>query len=288
MHALDAVGAWPPIRESHVEMDGAWALYEAWVALQIGEVDTALVYGFGKSSLGDLHEVMTLQLDPYYVAPLWPRWSTWPRCRRAAFLDATAATRRTSPRSPRAQRNGALEPARAAQRRRDRRRRCWRQPMTHDPLRKPTARRSPTAPRRSCSPPATWPGGLRAARRGSAASTTASSRTRSACATSTTSASTRWPRREAGVGDGPVDVAELHAPFTPPGADPARGARAPATTSINPSGGALGANPIMAAGLDPHRRGGARIIDGDGRPRRRARDSGPCLQQNLVCVLEGE
>ena len=24
--ALDAVGAWPPISESHVEMDGAWAL----------------------------------------------------------------------------------------------------------------------------------------------------------------------------------------------------------------------------------------------------------------------
>ena len=23
---LDAVGAWPPIQESHVEMDGAWAL----------------------------------------------------------------------------------------------------------------------------------------------------------------------------------------------------------------------------------------------------------------------
>ncbi|HEY0543039.1 MAG TPA: lipid-transfer protein, partial [Actinoallomurus sp.] len=29
--ALDAVGAWPPISESHVEMDAAWALYEAWV-----------------------------------------------------------------------------------------------------------------------------------------------------------------------------------------------------------------------------------------------------------------
>lgn len=25
--ALDAVGAWPPIRESHLEMDGAFALY---------------------------------------------------------------------------------------------------------------------------------------------------------------------------------------------------------------------------------------------------------------------
>ena len=39
---LDAVGAWPPMRESHVEMDAAWALYEAWVAIQTGEVDSAL------------------------------------------------------------------------------------------------------------------------------------------------------------------------------------------------------------------------------------------------------
>src|SRR5271165_7126039 len=52
--ALDAVGVWPPRRESHVEMDAAWALYEAWVLLQEGEIDAALVYGFGKSSLGDL------------------------------------------------------------------------------------------------------------------------------------------------------------------------------------------------------------------------------------------
>src|ERR1051326_7820406 len=55
--ALDAVGAWPPIRESHVEMDGAWALYEAWVRLQHGDFDTALVYCVGKTSLGDLDAV---------------------------------------------------------------------------------------------------------------------------------------------------------------------------------------------------------------------------------------
>ena len=48
---LDAVGAWPPLRESHVEMDGAWALYEAWVRLQHGDIDTALVFAFGKSSV---------------------------------------------------------------------------------------------------------------------------------------------------------------------------------------------------------------------------------------------
>ena len=69
---LEAVGAWPPISESHVEMDGAWALYEAWVKILTGEVDTAFVYGFGKSSAGQLRRVLALQLDPYTVGPLWP------------------------------------------------------------------------------------------------------------------------------------------------------------------------------------------------------------------------
>ena len=41
---LDGVGPYPPIVESHVEMDGAWALYEAWVKIQTGAADTALVY----------------------------------------------------------------------------------------------------------------------------------------------------------------------------------------------------------------------------------------------------
>jgi hypothetical protein len=67
--ALDAVGVWPPRAESHVEMDGAWALYEAWVLLQEGEIDAALVYAFGRSSMGDLSQVLAVQLDPYYLAP---------------------------------------------------------------------------------------------------------------------------------------------------------------------------------------------------------------------------
>ena len=69
---LDAVGAWPPVSESHVEMDGAWALYEAWVKMQMGYADVALVYGFGKPSMGDLPLTMALQLDPYTMMPLWP------------------------------------------------------------------------------------------------------------------------------------------------------------------------------------------------------------------------
>ena len=70
--SLDAAGAWPPVCESHVEMDGAWALYEAWVKLQVGEQDAALVYCFGKSSMCNISEVLSLQLDPYYMGPLWP------------------------------------------------------------------------------------------------------------------------------------------------------------------------------------------------------------------------
>src|ERR1700761_78931 len=72
VQAVDAIGAVPPIMESHVEMDGAWALYEAWVKIASGEAETALAYGFGKSSGAELRRVLALQLDPYLVAPLWP------------------------------------------------------------------------------------------------------------------------------------------------------------------------------------------------------------------------
>ena len=86
--ALDAVGVWPPRAESHVEMDGAWALYEAWVLLQEGEIDAALVYAFGRSSLGDLNEILTLQLDPYYEAPLWPDIVSLSALQARAMIDA--------------------------------------------------------------------------------------------------------------------------------------------------------------------------------------------------------
>src|SRR5690348_17439487 len=91
---LDAVGAWPPVRESHVEMDAAWALYEAWVAIQTGEVDTALVYGFGKSTPGDLHEIMSLQLDPYYLLPLWPSMVDMAALQASAYLEASGRSER--------------------------------------------------------------------------------------------------------------------------------------------------------------------------------------------------
>ena len=67
---LDAIGAWPPKRDSHVEMDGAWALYEAWLRLQEGDIEIAVVTGSGRSSTGDPSLIYPMEMDPYYLAPL--------------------------------------------------------------------------------------------------------------------------------------------------------------------------------------------------------------------------
>src|SRR5919197_855400 len=94
VNGLEAIGAWPPIRESHVEADGAWALYEAWVRLQHGDIDSALVYGFGKSSMGSLRDVLAMQLDPYYYAPLWPDAVSLAALQARAVLESSHHTER--------------------------------------------------------------------------------------------------------------------------------------------------------------------------------------------------
>ncbi len=92
---LEAAGAWPPISESHVEMDGAWALYEAWVRLQHGDVDVALVYASGRASLGaSLRETLTLQLDPYYLEPLAADYVSLGALQAQAYLARTGRTER--------------------------------------------------------------------------------------------------------------------------------------------------------------------------------------------------
>src|SRR5260370_335312 len=72
VQAVDAIGAFPPVMESHVEMDGAWALYEAWVKVLTGEVDVALAYGFGKSSAGELRRGVGPPPEPDPGAPPSP------------------------------------------------------------------------------------------------------------------------------------------------------------------------------------------------------------------------
>ena len=94
--AIDALGAWPPICESHVEMDGAWALYEAWVKIQCGAADSALVFAFGRASMGTLRETLTMQLDPYTLAPVFwvtSRRETPRRCWKSFYCGMKASRR---------------------------------------------------------------------------------------------------------------------------------------------------------------------------------------------------
>lgn len=98
--AIDSIGAVPPINESHVEMDAAWALYEAYIKILTGSVDTALVYGFGKSSAGILRRTMAMQSDPYTVAPCGRTPSRPPACRPGSDWNPASGPPSRWPRSP--------------------------------------------------------------------------------------------------------------------------------------------------------------------------------------------
>ena len=84
-----------------------------------------------------------------------------------------------------------------------------------------------------------------------------------------------------------VDTAELHAPFSHQELILRQAIGINGDTVINPSGGALAANPIMAAGLIRIGEAAWRITEGEANRAVATATSGPCLQQNLVCVLEG-
>jgi acetyl-CoA acetyltransferase len=104
----------------------------------------------------------------------------------------------------------------------------------------------------------------------------------------TDSVSTRQAAAKAGVADGKVDVAELHAPFTHQELILRDALGLGGDVSVNPSGGALAANTVMAAGLARMGEAANRITSGEADRAVAHATSGPCLQQNLVCVLEGE
>ena len=285
--ALDAVGVWPPRAESHVEMDGAWALYEAWVLLQEGEIDAALVYSFGRSSPGNLAEILALQLDPYYMAPLWPDPTSLAALQAQTMIDAGLATEADFAAVASRSRRSALANPKAQ--------------ISYD--------RSPgelldeeyeVAPlRRHALPPLTD---------GCAAVVLAvGDRAYELCERPAfitgidhrleahalgardlaRSPSTKLAGQKAGVAKGNVDVAELHAPFAHQELILVDALGLGPGVEISPSGGALAANPLMSAGLIRIGEASRAIWSGQAGRAVAHATSGPCLQQNLVCVLEG-
>jgi acetyl-CoA acetyltransferase len=290
------VGVWPPKSESHVEMDAAWALYEAWVRLQEGDVDTALVYGFGKSSMGDLGKILALQLDPYVMAPLWPDPVSLAALQARALLDAGLATERDFAHVAARCRRSALDNPNAQ----------VAEDRNVDELLGDDYVVAPL--RRHALPPVTDGAAAVVLAAGDRAFELCQ---RPAWITGidhrvethalgardlTASPSTAKAGEVAGVSQGPVEVAELHAPFAPQelilrralglSTDPADLA-GEATIAVNPSGGPLAANALMAGGLIRIGEAAARIMDGRADRALAHATSGPLLQQNLVAVLEG-
>jgi acetyl-CoA acetyltransferase len=282
--AVDAIGAFPPVAESHVEMDAAWALYEAWVKILIGDADIALGYGFGKSSAGNLRRVLALQLDPYLVAPLWPDsvavaalqarlgieagiWS------EAQMAEVAARSRAAAVTNPRAQLSGEVSASKLLG-----------QPYVADPLRAHDCApvgdgaavvilASAQRARELCPRPA-WITGFE--HRIDSAALGARDLTAAASAAAAARA----------AGTAGVDTAELHAPFTHQEIL-LRGALGLGDdVRVNPSGGPLCGNPMFAAGLARIGSAAQEIMSGRAERALGHATSGPALQQNLVCVME--
>ena len=285
---LDGVGPWPPIQESHVEMDGAWALYEAWVKLQMGEIDTALIYSYAKSSPGDLPMVLTRQLDPYTVAPLWADSVSLAALQARALLESGKATEADMAAVAARSRKSAMGNPNAQL--------AWDR-SADDVL----AEEYHIAPlRRSDCPPITDGAAAVVLAAGDVARSKVDNPAwirgidhrvepiHLGLRDLTVSESTRLAAEKAGVADGAVDVAELHAPFTHQELILAEAIGLGDGTEINPSGGALAANAMMTAGLIRVGEVAERIWAGTAGRGVAHATSGPCLQQNLVAVLEGD
>jgi acetyl-CoA acetyltransferase len=287
VQTIEAIGAWPPISESHVEMDGAWAMYEGWTRLQEGDVDLVLVYSHGRSSPGTPWQVWPLQLDPYHLAPLGlDPWSL-AALQARALLDAGVASERDFAEVVARNRANAVDNEYAQVSGKFDVDALLAEPYVRNPL------------RRHDLPPIS----------DGAAAVVLASRDRAAALAErpvwitgidhridihqpgmrdlTRSESTTRAAQAAGLADRPVQVAELSAPFSPQEVILRDALALDGSVEINPSGGALAANPVMVTGL-------VRVVEAARQVRERGRDrvlahatGGQALQQNLVCILEG-
>lgn len=283
---VDALGAVPPIKESHVEMDAAWALYEAMLKIRMGHADSALVYGFGKSSPGELPNVLSQQLDPYYLAPQWVDTISLAAMQARLMLDkgliterdmaeVVARSRRNARNNPHAQLQGDV---------------------TADDILAEETYVSPLR-RSDCCPVSDGASAMVIATVDKAREwglpyavirgidhriETHNMGMRDL----TDSVSTRLAAEGAGVGEGRVDVAELYAPFSHQEIILTRALGLGDDTAVNPSGGVLAGNLMMASGLSRIGEVFNRILSGEAERGVAHATSGPCLQHNLVTVLE--
>ncbi len=283
--AVDAIGVIPPVNESHVEMDAAWALYEAWIKIQTGEIDTALVYGFGKASAGVLRRTLALQLDPYAMTPLWPDTVSLAGLQARAGIDAGAWDERAMAEVVQRSLTDAEANEYAVRKGGSSVDELLARPLYADPLRK-----------HDCAPVTDGAAAivLAAGDRARAVSDRPAWITGIAHSVDPQGMGTRDLTRAPSVAAaaraadlGGVEVAELHAPFSHQELVVRRELGLADDVAINPSGGPLSGNPMFTGGLVRIGEAARRVWDGSARKVLAHATSGPALQQNLVCVMEG-
>lgn len=279
---VDALGAVPPIKESHVEMDAAWALYESILKIRMGHADSALIYGFGKSSPGELPIVLSQQLDPYYLAPQWVDSISLAAMQARLMLDqgliterdmadVVARSRGNAKTNPHAQLSGDVSVEELLA-----------QETYVSPLRKSDC--PPVSDGASaviiCTVEKAREWGVPYAIISGIDHRIESHNL--AMRDLTDSVSTRKAAEAAGVGAGSIDVAELYAPFSHQEIILTRTLGLTDKTLVNPSGGVLAGNLMMASGLSRIGEVFNRIASGEAQRGVAHATSGPCLQHNLV------
>jgi len=285
---VDGYGAWPPVYESHIEMDGAWALFEAFVRLQMGDIDVALVVGSGKSSPGKPREIFPLQTDPYVNAPLGLDPVSVAGLQARALLQSGKATESDFAEVvSRSRRDGLSNPN--AQVAKDVSvEELLEEPYCVSPLRKhdlPPISDGAAAvliareqrARELCERPV-WIRGI-------------DHRIEShnlGLRDLTDSPSSRIAARSLGLDPAGLDVAELCVRYSPEEIVLREALGLGEKTRINPSGGPLCGHPVMATGLTRVVEAARRVRNGEAGRALAHAASGPALQQNLLCLLEGD
>lgn len=285
---IDGVGAWPPVYESHVEMDGAWALFEGWHRCMLGDIEIALVIGSGKSSPGRPRETFPLQTDPYVMAPLGLDPVSLAGIQARALIDAGKATEKDFAEIVARSHRNALSNPNAQSKTVTPADELLEAPYFAAPLRK-----------HDVAPASDGAAAMIIARGGRARELTKTPvwirdidhRMEShhpGLRDLTTSVSTRLAAENAGVASGPVDVAELMVTHSPEEIILREAIGLADDANVNPSGGPLTGNPVMATGLVRIIEVAQRIMNGEAQRGIAHASSGPALQQNLICVLEGD
>jgi hypothetical protein len=257
MGAFDALPGWPPRAHSHLEGDGAFALYESWVRLLAGESRAALVCAFSRPLAADKSSVLSMQLDPYLVAPLAPRPSSLAAIQARVLLDSGVYTEDDFASVVRDRRGGHSKED------------LMSLPYRASPLRE-----------LDCSTVCSGAAALVLAVDDLASGS--SRRPAWIMGMEHRIESQALGRRDLSVSSSTRAAAQaLGVPGTKLDA-----IGAGEIGSVNPSGGALPADPIMVTGLIRMGYAAQAVMHGDAERAVGHATNGPCLQQNLLCLID--